>query len=316
MLKRTQKELVEQLKQSEGYLFSEFELVHTGRYEISDADWNYKDVPHLRQVHKLVEGYPSYIGDDFISAILVQKVFGLKFPAVIFNYESGKHRQTYYITMLLYVLIVETTYESLGENKTQVRTRYAIGCKSRLLALLFPLARLAIQRNYHDLMSGDIPMRTRRGWLRDRGYRFKGDQKSYSFFETSLIMESNVIPPPEEKTEAIYLLDVESIPETGGLRLGEADQFGLTVFKAGQSLNFFRRLCPHEGSDLTTTCDGNHAVCPWHGRKFKPEFTLSLDDISTNATKAYGGRYTVKTLQETSKRLQVQIQVKPMQSEA
>lgn len=305
MLKRTQKELVDQLKAKEGYRFTEFELINEGQYEISDADWNYKDVPHLTHIHKLVEGYPGFVGSDFISAILIQKVFGLKFPAVLFNYQSGQHRQTYYITMLIYVLIVETSYESLGKNKTRVRTRYAIGCKNWLASLLFPLARFAIKRNYDDLMSGDIPMRERRGWLRDEGYTFKGDQKPYSFFETSLIMEANVIPPPQQSESKIHEFDFSSITPGQPLLLGKPDQFGLSVHADEGNLNFFLRLCPHEGADLTKKCDGKIAVCEWHGRKFKPEFSIAKSQLQNGWSQKLSTRHTG---QVKNNRLEVTVQ--------
>jgi hypothetical protein len=308
MTKKTQEQLVQQLKTKEKYRFTEFELCHEGNYEISDADWNYKDVPHLTHIHHLVEGYPGYTGNDFISAILVQKVFGIKFPAVLFNYESGKNRQTYFITMLIYMLIVETSYESLGKNRTRVRTRYAIGCRSWLASLLFPLAKFAIKRNYQDLMSGDIPMRERRGWLRDKGYTFKGDQKSYSFFETSLIMEQNVIPPPQETETRSYTFDPSLIQPGNPMLLGEADQYGLSVHSDGTSLNFFLRLCPHEGANLTKKCDGKVAICEWHGRRFNPEFKIQIQQLESGWQQQSGGRFAMK-FQDGN----LNIEVSPMQ---
>lgn len=294
MLRRGQRELVSLMTKNEGYRFTEFELINEGQYEPTDADWNYKDVPHLTHIHKLVEGYPGYVGSDIVSSILVQKMFGLKFPAVLFNYQSGPNRQTYYITLFMYVLIVETSYESLGKNHTRVTTRYAIGCKSPLLALLFPLARFAIKRNYEDLMSGDIPMRARRGKLREWGYSFKGDNKPYSFFETSLIMESNVIPPPGSPDSKVHVFKPETMADGSSVQLGESDQYGLTVHRSGSTLNFFPRLCPHEGSDLSSTCDGKHAICPWHGRKFKPAFSCSITDLSDGSSKTFGDKYQIK----------------------
>lgn len=293
VLKRSQAELVANLKAKEGYHFHEFELVHEGNYEVSDADWNYKDVPHLTHVHKLVEGYPSYISSDFIGAIIVQQVLGLKFPAVLFNYQSGPNRQTYHLTMLIYLLIVETSYESLGKNRTRVRTRYAIGCKNWLASLLFPLAQFAIKRNYIDLMSGDIPMRERRGKLRDWGYSFKGDGKPYSFFDTSKIMETNVVPPTGNGGVKSHTIRPEELDETPKL-LGESDEFGLSALRLGDKLSFFPRLCPHEGSDLSHTCDGKHAVCPWHGRKFPPAFSVNLSELAEGAERKAGERYSIQ----------------------
>lgn len=293
MIKRCQAELVNALKSQEGYRFTEFEHSTISNCEISDSDWNYKDIPHLKHIHHLVEGYPAYAGSDFISAILVQKVFGIKFPAVLFNYQSGQHRQTYYITMMLYVLIVETTYESLGINRTRTTTRYAVGCKSWLASLLFPLCRLAIKRNFDNLMSGDLPMRERRGLLRSWGYSFKGDNKPYSFFETSLIMESNVIPPSSEQSRKEHLLELTQLKAAGKILLGKSDQFGLSIHEQAGQLNFFERLCPHEGADLSHNCDGKQATCEWHGRKFKPVFSVISLELQVGFQKSFGDRYVV-----------------------
>lgn len=294
MIKRNQRDLVAALTANEGYRFCEFELETTSNCEISDSDWNYKDIPHLKHIHKLVEGYPGYAGDDFISAILVQKVFGFKFPAVLFNYGSGTHRQTYYITMLWYLLIVETRYESLAPNRTKTTTRYAIGCRSWLASLLFPLCRLAIKRNFADLMSGDLPMRERRGELRTWGYTFKGDGKPYSFFETSLIAETNVVPPVSGLPGTTHVLKLNDLREGSRALVGKSDQFGLSIHVKEGLLSAFPRLCPHEGSDMSDHCDGRKARCEWHGRVFGPEFGVPLSDLRPGYSKQFGSRYRLR----------------------
>jgi Rieske [2Fe-2S] domain len=286
MIKKTQKELVELLRSEEGFKFTEMQLTHEGDYEISDADWNYKDVPHLTHIHQLVEGYCGYMGNDFNSVLIVQKMFGMKFPASLFIYESGEHRQTYFMTLFWFVLIVETTLESLGTNRTRVTTNYAIGTRSRLLTLLFPLARLALKRNYDDLMSGDIPMRLRRGELRKWGYTFKGDSKNYSFYETTLINQKNVIPSPQETKIETHTFKLSDLKKCGSLLLGKADQFGFLVHQKESRIDFFPRLCPHEGADLSHHCDGNRARCPWHGRLFNPALSINLKSLTSQKKQA------------------------------
>ena len=275
MRTQTQKELVTGLKTAENFYFTQFELVHEGNYEISDADWNYKDVPHLKHIHQLVEGYCGYMGDDVNCVIIVQKMFGMKFPGTLSIYQSGDKRQTYFLTLFWFVLIVETTYESLGPNRTRVLTTYAIGTRQRLLTLLFPLAKLALKRNYDNLMSGDIPMRERRGELRNWGYTFKGDNKNYSFYETTLIGETNVCPPKANSNWVKHQIPLSSLKTSKEVFIGRADEFGVVIKRNEGKFGFFPRLCPHEGADLSSNCNGHKSFCPWHGRGFSP--LLSID---------------------------------------
>ncbi len=278
MQKKTQKELISLLKLKEDFHFAEFQLIHEGNYKISDADWNYKDVPHLTHIHQLVEGYCGYMGHDVNCVIIVQKMFGMKFPATLSIYESGEKRQTYFMALFWFVLIVETIYEPLGDDRTRVITSYAIGTKHRFLKLFFPLAKLALKRNYANLMSGDIPMRERRGELRSWGYSFKGDNKPYGFYETTLINRSNVCAPNIESEFVIHQFRWNDLQRTGELLLGRSDQFGISIRCDNNKLNFFPRLCPHEGADLSSQCNGDKVRCPWHGRLFNP--ILSIETAS------------------------------------
>ena len=51
MIRKGQTELIAGLQKEEGYTFRIFELASEGDFLPSDADWNYKDVPHLKNVH-------------------------------------------------------------------------------------------------------------------------------------------------------------------------------------------------------------------------------------------------------------------------
>src|SRR3990167_9913240 len=110
MKKWTKDQLITSLKK-EGLVFTDFSLTHEGKYAIDDADWNYKDVPHLHHVHELVEANFAVMGDDVINTINTQKILGIKMPLAVVNYESGKNEQTYYTCLFFFVLIVQTRYE-------------------------------------------------------------------------------------------------------------------------------------------------------------------------------------------------------------
>src|SRR5439155_6727381 len=97
VVKRSRDELVTRLK-LEGFFFSDFTMVSEGNYTVEDADWNYKDIPHLRHVHKLAESIPCLIQDDLVSVVVIQKVLCFRFPLSVFVYEPSPNMQIYYTT--------------------------------------------------------------------------------------------------------------------------------------------------------------------------------------------------------------------------
>ena len=307
MQTKTQKELVEILFKAEQVRFMDFVLSHEGDYAISDADWNYKDIPHLKYVHQLLDVDSSVIQNDYMSVILFQKVFGFKLPLVFFNYQSGKDRQTYYTSLLFFIMIVETSYESIHKNRTKVNTKYCIGAKgvaAFFLPLFFPFIKHAITKNHEHLMTEDIPMRERRGLLRAWGYRFKGDDKPYGFAETCHIYEPNIIPPEDCKKEPVektVFIDQELSHEGSLVLIGRSDMYGMSIQRQGQDLLFFPRLCSHEGACLDQKQTGGMMICPWHGRKFKPLATLSLNKEGFHQIGDYEIRVRQNTLHIASK---------------
>lgn len=277
MIKYSKQQITGRLK-LEGFRFSEFSLIHEGAYETSDADWNYKDVPHLHFVHELAEAIPTLIADDVITTINTQKVLGFRFPLALVNYASGVNVQTYYTTWFFYILIIETSYESVGTCRTRVKTTYSVGYPP-FFAFTFPLIRWILKRNYDNLMSTDIPMRTRRGELRKWGFSFFKDTDSYSFEKTLDIMQSNVIPPQEKNGQKTILnLNLtKELSEDGECFLGHSDHNGLRIVRKGQHLLLFPRMCPHEGANLDRqSCTNDIVICPWHGRVFQPLAVLDL----------------------------------------
>lgn len=262
----------------EGLTFRDFSFTQEGNYIPSDADWNYKDVPHLHHIHQLVEAVITNVSDDYIATINVQKVLGIKFPLAVFNFVSGKDRQLYYANFFFYVLLIESSYEQLGPCRTRVTTRYCIGSK-RFWMLFFPLIRWVLRRNYDDLMSGDIPMRERRGQLRKWGYKFAGDSNQYSYQKTMLIMERNVIPPVDMQSAADRVDLAKVLPSDGTFFWGREDHLGLRIVRENDLIRIFPRMCPHEGAGLDgSSCVGKKLQCPWHGRTFSPLSELKLGD--------------------------------------
>ena len=283
MRKYSKDQIIARLK-SEGLFFSEFSLIHEGNYETDDADWNYKDVPHLHYVHELAEAIPTVVGDDVIASINMQKVLGFRFPFSLTNFESGENAQTYYTTWMFYVLMIETSYEKIGPCQTRVTTTYAVG-SPKLLQWTFPIIRWILKRNYDNLMSTDIPMRTRRGQLRGWGYTFYKEDPKYSFEKTMDIRKPNVIPPASPEVHSTYNVSIaEVLPSDGEHFLGRDDHVGIRLVRQGNQLMLYPRMCPHEGASLDGyTCKGGKdsvrggkLQCPWHGRVFKPLANFDL----------------------------------------
>ena len=253
----------------------------------SDADWNYKDIPHLKNVHNLVDGFTAYAGDDFVGSIFIQKILGglIKIPLSVVIYQSAKNAQTYFSTFFWFILIIHTNYEQIEEIRTRVTTRYALGTSGIMklvFPIVFPVMKWLIKKNYDDLMTDDIPMRTRRGELRKMGYSFAGDGKDYSYVETTKIMKTNIVAPSDKKPSPPVLLKniLSALEKQSPVFYGEPDLFGFQAYKNGTKITFFPRACVHEGACLDHAKSGDGAVkCPWHGRLHKP--LLEVDSLGT-----------------------------------
>jgi nitrite reductase/ring-hydroxylating ferredoxin subunit len=292
MKKYSKNQIISRLK-IEGLRFSEFSLIHEGNYETDDADWNYKDVPHLHHVHELAEAIPTIVSDDIITSVNMQKVLWFRFPFSLTNFESGENAQTYYTTWMFYVLMIETVYEKTGPCQTRVTTTYAVGSPI-WLHWTFPIIRWILKRNYDNLMSTDIPMRTRRGQLRGWGYTFFKEDSRYSFEKTMDILKSNVISPNLPVAHAGYNVSIaEVLPNDGEHFLGRDDHLGIRLVRQGNQLMFYPRMCPHEGASLDSySCKagkdpvkGGKLQCAWHGRVFKPFANFDISNAETQEIK-------------------------------
>ena len=275
-MRRSREQLIVQLK-GQGLCFSSFSMEHEGHYAVADAEWNYKDVPHLHCVHELVEAVIANAERREIATINLQKALGVKVPMAVFNYSFDERTQIYYTTFLFFVLVVETTYDTIASGKTKVVTTYSIGAPS-VLRFLFPVLRWIIKRNYKNLMSADIPMRERRGQLRSWGYAFKRPAEGYGFEQTMNLLCANVIVPKVLPPFAPVQLGIE---EGQGLQqewlIGRDDHLGLRVVRNEQKLSIYGRMCPHEGASLDAhPCVKERITCPWHGRVFTPLAELNL----------------------------------------
>ncbi len=289
MIRSTQKELVASLEKH-GMQFTFFNFVLEGEYLPTDADWNYKDVPHLNLVHELVDACYASVGDDYIATVNMQQVLGFRFPLSLFNYQSGPNRQTYFTSFFVYQLVLETTYEQIGPLRTAVTTSVAIG-SFPFWQIFVPILKWQMKRNYNNLMSADIPMRARRGELRKWGYTFKGDAQPYSFQDTMKISENNLIPPAIQPLPSPeVLINLDDLEKQKTILVGRNDTLGLRIELGEQNdILVFPRTCPHEGASLDgSPCKKEMLSCPWHGRAFQPLARLSS---KIEGSAAHSGTY-------------------------
>lgn len=264
-------------------IFKSFSIETEGKWNFDDADWNYKDIPHLEYVHELIDNTPSYISDDIICSIAIQKIpfFFLKFPITLTNYDTSSDTQTYYSTLLFWVLIIESKIISLGNNKTKVVTTYNIG-STLLFQIFYPLIKYLIKKNYNNLMLGDLPMRERRGYLRTKGISFlkKNNSGKYTFPETAELSISKVIFPKKAYKNYKYKIQLKKFINDKVFEIGD-DIYGLLIIYQNDTFKIFKRTCDHEGANLTKNCfnyKNNRLICPWHGKVVHPIATLDSTD--------------------------------------
>lgn len=285
-LQKSSKDMLVAQLTGEGFRFSNFTMTSEGDYTEDDADWNYKDIPHLHEVHALAESHPAVVGRDITCSVNLQRILGVWFPITLVNFEYQKNRQVYYTTLLFFVIIIETRIEPKGPLRCAVHTNYSIGA-SPWLFFLTPVLKMLVKRNYHVLMSEDIPMRERKGQLRKLGYTFRKDGDTYSFVGTRNIMKENLCAPQGSSkiVRANYVALLNGKQEA---LAGDAGLLGFRMVRAGDDVTIYPRACPHEGASLDKSdCAGAFVKCRWHGRKIAPIGRFRWGENARFAAKAY-----------------------------
>ena len=101
-LKKKLENLVLEFK-NYGYTFTSFENSKYGNYKKEDADWNDKDLLHIKHVHSNIEAINTFITDKFASTIQFIKVpilFNMEFPIVVLNYDHKGYSNTFVATFV------------------------------------------------------------------------------------------------------------------------------------------------------------------------------------------------------------------------
>ncbi|MDP9105498.1 MAG: Rieske 2Fe-2S domain-containing protein [Candidatus Eremiobacteraeota bacterium] len=263
--------------ESNGYSICTFSVSSTGKYALADADWNYKDVPHLNVIHTQVRALLGTVDDDVITTINLQKILGIPWPLTLVNYASSDTAQTYYTSLGPFVLVVHTQYDALGPNETKVTTTYNVGATG-LMRLAFPFIRRVLTKNYKQLMLEDLPMRERRGELRARGFRFRSDDRARTFPETMNLLVDNVVAPEraQVRTDTVPLAE---LARAGTVFVGPDDDRGVRLVKQADELLVMPRVCSHEGAGLDRAeLKNGRLSCPWHAKNIVPLARIALRD--------------------------------------
>jgi hypothetical protein len=279
-IRKTAAQLMRSLEKG-GFFFRSFEVEEVGDYAVDDADWNYKDVTHVTYVHHQFEGFPSSVSDDIITMFFMQKLGPFVLPLTTTLYISEPDRQTYHTSFGPVMLVIETVWRSIGEQRTSVKTTYSVGMGNRVvLNLVFPVVRRLVSRNNASLMEQDLDMRRRRGELRKRDYTFERiGPGTYAYLPTMRIADDHVFAPPP--TIGDVRAPLATLPTETLLHLGDDAAYGIQVRRNGSQLELYPRLCPHEGACLDSERPRAERVhCPWHGRAFRAT-TLPLDSSSS-----------------------------------
>ena len=253
---------------AEGMVFSSSEQSHTGQYAPADAEWNYKDVPHLKEIHNQVEGIPGAITREYWVGFFMQKIGPVQVPITVFNYGADPLSNVYFGTVGPFALIISTNWQDNGNSTTTVVTQYNLG-SARYLRWMHGIVHKVLARNYKVLMEADTPMRLRRGALRARGYKFAGDETGHGFIETINLQTVGVVPPPSAQPFS-WVSELEQLPQ-GSTFVGTDDVGGVRVVRQQDKVLVFPRVCLHAGASLDDAkIEGDCVICPWHGKRTQP----------------------------------------------
>jgi nitrite reductase/ring-hydroxylating ferredoxin subunit len=266
---------------AEGLVFTSSQQSLTGQYAPADAEWNYKDVPHLKEIHNQVEGIPGAITTEYWVGFFIQKIGPIRVPITVFNYGADPFSNIYFGAVGPFALIISTNWQDNGNSTTTVVTQYNLG-SARYLRWMHGIVHKVLARNYKVLMEADTPMRLRRGELRSRGYTFAGDETGHGFIETINLQTVGVMPPSSAKPFS-WVSEADKLPQ-GSTFVGTDDVGGVRIIRENDKVFVFPRVCLHAGASLDDAkIDGDCIVCPWHGKRIQPlSVLMDAKPVSTD----------------------------------
>ena len=270
---------------SEGVKFKSFSLTSKGTFLGKDVDWNFKDILHPKLVHKLLDQTHIYTSDFTTTQIFFQNFIFFKIPFQVIQYDTGPNSLSYCFTLFGFVIYIETKYET-KKKITTITTTYNIGSINKLfLNLSYPILRFILTKNYKKLMSEDMPLRLRKGELRNWGMTFKTDKlEKISYHDCKNISNQNVIFSNKFNSSISkkILITKRHNGDVVSFLTGRSDNFGLKGEVIDGIIYFYPRVCSHEGACLDNgkfdkNFNSNFIKCPWHEKKIKPVYKHKLN---------------------------------------
>ena len=242
--------------EQKGFVYSSFEFSLEGNYTSSDSLFNHRDVPHFNHLHKnLAGGYGNegiYYG-EVVSFIRYFKFLGFSFPILTLMKDDGENRvlETYSFFCFQFLKLNEEI--DLPNNRCLSKITYYIGSKSKLALKIFtPFFKRMFTKSFNDFKNDDRPFLNRRGDLKKLGFAFNKDNtKKFRYDSTLNVKKQNcffVNNKNSLKNSAI--IDVANIKNKKILKINDIGIMGFQLFKDGNLIKIYPRVCPHEGGDL------------------------------------------------------------------
>jgi hypothetical protein len=270
-------EQVISLFEDQRYTFSTLTLKSTGKYHPFDAEWNYKDVPHLHEIHRLVEGVPYRIERDSWVGFFLQRIGPLTIPCSVFNTSPNRRENHYFTAIGPFVLLIKSEWSEVAAQTTEVKTTYSLGSR-RFWKPLHWIVLSRLKSNYRELMRGDIPMRERRGELRAAGLEFRTDTEGIGFDSSRELYRLNLKRGPQFEDRS-FLAHIDLGNHLPNRELLGDSISGVVVEQDASSTKLFPRTCVHDGANLDTAIlEKGCLKCPWHGKLVKPVLDLDHED--------------------------------------
>jgi len=301
MIRNDKRSIVNKLE-NQGWVFTDSIQISVGSWLPSDADWNYRDIPHLTHIHSEVEGAVVFASDDVISSLFVQKIGPLKVVLTVILLASLEDGAVYFTSVGPIALAIQTGWTYQEGIGTTVTTTYSIG-SPKFLKPIHRIIHKVLDRNYRILMSEDLPMREQRAKLRAENYTFRQDVEGHSFAESLRTSLTNVLKPALPQAEIKF--SINAVNEFAKKFSSDDKVRDVLVWINNDVLYIGPTFCSHEGANLENQlCPSSGLVCPWHGRDVKPFASFNtvngvpkIEELSViDAVTRSGDEITVKLL--------------------
>ena len=281
-LKKKPEDLVSELK-NYGYKFTSFETTKLGDYKKEDADWNDKDLLHIKNVHSKIDAVNTYVSDEFASTIQFIKIpmlLNIEFPIVVLNYDTKDYFNTFVATFGPYILIMDKKTENKNQGSETHQTFYC-GTNIFFFKLLLPIVKIFLKKNNQFTYSEDLPMRIQRHNLRKNNHFFRDENKRYSYLESLNLKDQKIFFSGEKKVK----INLSDINQDKIVKKENSGLLNFHIIKNSEIYKFYSSICYHEGAYLCPSQNSENIKCPWHGIIHKPVLKVKNNKvISSNNT--------------------------------